>query len=56
MSLGTIVFILEGNKTTLECSTNEKIFNACERFASKLKENISKFNFKYNGNIINTEL
>ena len=50
------IFTNNDNKTSIKCLTSEKLINICENFASKIKENISKFNFKYNGNIINKEL
>ena len=56
MSQATLIFTFKDNKTIIECLTSEKLINICERFASKTKENISKLNFKYNGNIINKEL
>ena len=56
MTQVTVIFTFKDNKTIIECSTSEKLINICERFASKIKENISRFYFKYNGNIINKEL
>ena len=56
MSQATVIFTFKENTTILECSTKDKLINICERFTSKIKVNASKFNFKYNGKIINKEL
>ena len=50
------IFTYNDNKTSIKCLTSEKLINICAKFASIIKKNISKFNFKYNGNIINKEL
>ena len=52
----TVIFTFNENKIIIECSTKDKFINICEKFTSKIKEDISKLNFIYNENIINKEL
>ena len=56
MSQANVIFNFKDKKIIIECLTTEKFINICERFASQINENISKFDFKYNGNLINKEL
>jgi len=56
MSQAIVIFNYKDIKTGISCITSEKMINICERFASKVQEDVSKLDFIYNGDIINKEL
>ena len=56
MSEANIIFILDCQEVTIQCSTNDKLKNICQKYTFKIQKNIDSFNFLYNGNLINFEL
>ena len=52
----SIEFILNGNKTLIQCNIDEKLKDICLRYTSKIQKDINKLYFLYGGNMINIEL
>ena len=55
MSKASVIFTFKDKETVIECLTTEKLINICKRYISKIKDDISRLYFMYNGNIINKE-
>ena len=49
-------FIYKGIKTSIQCLNEDKMKNICNKFASKIDQNINTFYFIYNGSKINYDL
>ena len=51
-----IVFTYNGKETNIECKKDEKIIEICKIFSIKIKIEMKKIYFIYNGNKINENL
>ena len=56
MSEATVVFTLEGTDLTLQCSSEEKMRDICQKYATKIDKNMGSLLFLYEGNKINFDL
>ena len=56
MSQAIVIFNYKNIRTGISCIESEKMINICERFASKIQEDVNKLDFIYNGDLINKEL
>ena len=56
MEQANIIFNLDGVDIQISCSKEDKIRDICQKFASKIGKNLARFQFLYNGNILNLEL
>ena len=56
MSEAKIIFILEGINLSIQCSQKDKIQEICQKYATKIDNNINSLLFLYGGNKINMEL
>ena len=56
MEQANIIFNLDGVDIQISCSKEDKIRDICQKFALKIGKNLARFNFLYNGNILNFEL
>ena len=56
MSKAKIIFNFEGIDITIQCSIEDKIKDICQKFGTKIENNINSFIFLYGGNQINKEL
>ena len=56
MAEAKIIFNFEGSDITIQCSTEDKIKDICQKFATKIESNINSLLFLYGGNQINMEL
>ena len=56
MSEANILFTLDGNELIIQCSKEDKMKDICQKYATKVNENINSLLFLYGGNIINFEL
>ena len=54
--MASVVFSLNGIKTVIQCTKDNKMKDICIRFASKVKLNINSLIFLYGGNQINYNL
>ena len=56
MAEAKIIFNFEGSDITIQCSTEDKIKDICQKFATKIESNINSLLFLYGGNKMNMEL
>ena len=56
MSEAKIILNLEGINTITQCSQEDKIKDICQKYATKINNNINSLLFLYGGNKINMEL
>ena len=56
MSEAKIIFNLDGIDITIQCSTEDKIKNICQKYATEVNSNINSLIFLYGGNQMNMEL
>ena len=54
--MATVIFLLNGFPTRIQCLINEKMRDIINRFNDKLKINMNKAQYLYGGNQINLEL
>ena len=50
-----VIFDFEGRKLTIQCTNEEKIMDICQRYATKINENLNSLLFLYGGNQLNFE-
>ena len=53
MSEAKVIFSLDGDDLTIECSTDDKMRDICQKFASKIDKNIDSLIFLYGGVQVN---
>ena len=51
--MSEIIFSYQGNQTSIQCETNEKMKDICLKFTNKLELDINKIYFLFNGDKIN---
>ena len=51
-----VIFTLDGMDVIILCSFEEKMRDICQKYASKIEENLNSLAFLYGGNQINFEL
>ena len=56
MSEATVVFTLEGTDLTMQCSSEEKMRDICQKYATKIDKNMGSLLFLYEGNKVNFDL
>jgi hypothetical protein len=56
MSEAKIIFNFEGRDLTIQCSPEDKIKDICQKYATKINNNINSLLFLYGGNQMNMEL
>ena len=56
MSEARIVFTLEGADLTMQCSSEEKMRDICQKYATKIDKNMDSLVFLYEGNKVNFDL
>ena len=56
MSEANILFTLDGCNTTIQCSKEDKMRDICQKYATKVNENLNSLLFLYGGSRINFEL
>ena len=56
MSEARIVFTLEGTDLTMQCSSEEKMKDICQKYATKIDKNMNSLLFLYEGNKVNFDL
>ena len=56
MSQALVIYNYKNKRSSLSCTTFEKMINICERIASKIQEDLNKLDFIYNGALINRDL
>ena len=56
MSKAIVIFTLEGNDLPIQCTTNDKIIDICQRYSTKIETNLNYLLFLYGGNQLNFEL
>ena len=54
--MSIVNFLYKGTETTVQCQENEKMKEICNKLGNKVKIDVNKLYFMYNGNIINLEL
>jgi predicted RNA-binding Zn-ribbon protein involved in translation (DUF1610 family) len=54
--MATVIFTFEGRPLTIQCTTDEKMKDICNKYASKINFDINSLIFIYSGNQINFEL
>ena len=53
MTEAKVIFNFEGIDTTIQCLTNEKMKDICQRYVNKIDKNINSLIFLYGGNQLN---
>ena len=53
MSEVKVIFILDGDELTIQCSSDDKMRDICQKFASKVHKNIDSLLFLYGDNQVN---
>jgi len=56
MSEAIVIFTLEGNDLPVQCTTNDKIIDICQRYSTKVETSLNSLLFLYGGNQLNFEL
>ena len=56
MSNANVIFNLDGINLTIQCSTEDKMRDICQKYASKVQIPINLLIFLYGGNLINMEI
>ena len=56
MSQAIVIFNFKGKKLSVSCTTSETMMNICEKYTSKIQENLNELIFIYNNNLINKNL
>ena len=56
MSKANVIFTLEGDNLTIQCSKSDRMRDICQRFAIKSEKNINSLIFLYGGNQLNLDL
>ena len=56
MSEANVLFTLDGSDLIIQCSKEDKMKDICQKYATKVNENINSLLFLYGGNKINFEL
>jgi len=51
-----VIFELDGNNLIIQCSSQDKMKDICQKYATKINKNIDSLLFIYEGNKINFEL
>ena len=56
MSEGKIIFTLDCVNSAIQCLSNDKMGDICQKFATKVNKDINSLIFLYEGNKVNFEL
>ena len=56
MSEAKVIFTLDGINLTIQCTPEDKIKDICNKYATKIDDNINSLIFLYGGNQMNMEL
>ncbi len=56
MDEANVIFTLDGMDLIIQCTFEEKMRDICQKYASKIEENLNSLAFLYGGNQINFEL
>ena len=56
MSEARVIFTLDGDNLTIQCSNMDKMRDICQKYATKINKNIDSLVFLYGGNQINFNL
>ena len=56
MSGAKVIFTLDENDVTIQCSQDEKMRDICQRYANKTDNNINSLLFLYAGKKLNLDL
>ena len=56
MDEANVLFTLDGMDLIIQCTFEEKMRDICQKYASKIEENLDSLAFFYEGNQINFEL
>ena len=56
MSKAIVVFSFEGIFIQIQCITEDKMKDICQKFANKIKKNINSYVFLYGGKQLNFQL
>jgi hypothetical protein len=54
--MASVVFILNGVETIIQCLKTDKMKDICNKYVSKIQSNINKLYFIYGSNKLNLEL
>ena len=53
MTQAKVIFNFEGIDVTIQCLTNEKMKDICQRYSNKIGKSINELIFLYGGNQLN---
>ena len=56
MSQAKVIFSLEGTEIIIDCSNEEKMRDICQRYVTKIENNLESLLFLYGENPVNFEL
>jgi hypothetical protein len=56
MSGASVAFTFEGIKVKIQCSTNDKVKDICQKYANKIERNVNSLVFLYGGSNLNFQL
>ena len=56
MSKAKAIFTFDGSNLTIQCTTNDKMRDICQKFSTKINKDMNSFMFLYGGNLVNFEL
>ena len=56
MSKAKAIFTLDCADLTVQCKTDDKMRDICQKFSTKINKDINYFLFLYGGNLVNFEL
>ena len=56
MSEAIVLFTLDGENLTIQCTTEDKMKDICNNYSSKINKNMNSLLFLYEGNKVNFEL
>ena len=55
MSKVNVIFSLDGVNLVIQCTTNEKLKDICQKYSAKIKKDLNSLLFLYEGNELNLE-
>ena len=56
MSGASVIFTFEGINVKIQCSTNDKMKDICQKYANKIERNVNSLVFLYGGSNLNFQL
>ena len=56
MSQAKVIFSLDGDDLTIDCSNDDKMGDICQEYSTKIDKNIDSLLFSYENNQVNFDL